>query len=57
MIENSWSKLPNPAFADKSLTGTPMEQAILIGSIARRVLDGVRFGHVAEIFERSLTLM
>ena len=33
-----------------------MEQAIMIGSIARRVLDGVRFGHVAEIFERSLYL-
>ena len=33
-----------------------MEQAIVIGSIARRVLDGVRFGRVAEIFERSLYL-
>ena len=30
-----------------------MEQAIVIGSIARRVLDGVRFGRVAEIFERK----
>ena len=56
MIENSGSKLPNPAFAGESLAGIPMEQAIVIGSIARRVLDGVRFGRVAEIFERSLYL-
>ena len=56
MIENSWSKLPNPAFAGESLASIPMEQAIVIGSIARRVLDGVRFGRVAEIFERSLYL-
>jgi len=56
MIENSLSKLPNPALVDESLAGIPIEQAIAIGSTARRVLDGVRYGRVAEIFERSIYL-
>jgi len=56
MIENSRSKLPNPVFSGESLVGIPVEKAIMIGSIARRVLDDIRYGRVAEIFERSLYL-
>ena len=56
MIENSRTKLQSTAFAGESLAGIPLEKAIVIGSIARRVLDNVRFGRVAEIFARSLYL-
>ena len=56
MLEIPEPKLPIPVFAGESLAGFPLGQTIAIGSVAWRVLDGVRFGRVAAIYERSLYL-